>query len=169
MVRPKTGEAIECPKCLTSENVIKGGKTRSAIPKQKYKCTSCPNYFVLDPLRVHGVIKPSKHSPTPSIITIDGDREKTMADLGRKAGISREAVRMKIQNRLPILGKIWSKDQSMENPTKPKTEKRVISASGLSPDLAEWVDRQPNKSIWLRSILQDAYDRENLKGSIPNT
>lgn len=164
----KKREAIECPKCLTSENVIKGGKTRSAIPKQKYKCISCPNYFVLNPLRVHGVVKPSKHSPIPSIVTIDGCREKTMADLGRKAGISREAVRMKIQNHIPILGKIWSKDQSMRNPTKPKTEKRVISASGLSPDLAGWIDRQPNKSTWLRLILQDAYDRENSKCSNPN-
>ena len=37
---------------------------------------------------------------------------------------------------------------------------RQITLCGLSDELEEWLDSQPNKSLFVRSILQDAYDRK---------
>ena len=41
----------------------------------------------------------------------------------------------------------------------PTGEKRQFKVTGLSPEVAEWIDRQTNKSAWLRAILQPEYDR----------
>ena len=41
----------------------------------------------------------------------------------------------------------------------PTGENRQFKVTGLSPEMAEWIDRQTNKSAWLRAILQPDYDR----------
>ena len=54
------------------------------------------------------------------------------------------------------------KKRNPRNAGRKKTgEKRQFSVTGLSPELAALIDSQPNKSAWLRALLQAAHDRSH--------